>query len=210
MNEEAQNALLKSLEEPPSSIVFILITPYVKRILPTIQSRCWSMSFAPYDNKTLCEILQRYHNTPPDLSEKVALFSNGSVQIAVKLIDNNFEEILKQIIELLRYAMGRRYNKASTILESLVANESNDTIKHLLSFIMEWFSDVARHRECLEIVNFKEYSETIEKFNTRFSNVDLSAMTRRFEVLQNSIDQNINLNLIFLNLIFELSSLSLR
>jgi len=48
MNDQAQNALAKNLEEPPEGIIFILITSNKDKLLQTIQSRCWQINFEPY------------------------------------------------------------------------------------------------------------------------------------------------------------------
>ena len=53
MNEAAQNALLKNLEEPPPGVVFILITSFPERLRETIRSRCWNVNFDPLTNEDL-------------------------------------------------------------------------------------------------------------------------------------------------------------
>ena len=50
MNANTQNALLKSLEEPPPSTVFLLVTTQADRLLPTVRSRCQRLSLAPSDS----------------------------------------------------------------------------------------------------------------------------------------------------------------
>ena len=69
MNTEAQNALLKNLEEPPEGVIFILCTSSPEKLRETIRSRCWRINFQPLDDNQLYEILvekfallrQRYH-----------------------------------------------------------------------------------------------------------------------------------------------------
>jgi DNA polymerase III subunit delta' len=59
MNEKAQNALLKVLEEPAPTTVLILLVPGVRSVLPTIGSRCLRLAFSPLDEAALRTILQR-------------------------------------------------------------------------------------------------------------------------------------------------------
>ena len=57
MNQSAQNALLKTLEEPPEYAVFFLITQHPSVLLPTIRSRCTLVRFAPLEDEEVEEIL---------------------------------------------------------------------------------------------------------------------------------------------------------
>ena len=59
MRTEAQNALLKILEEPPKYGVFILLTDHPERLLPTVRSRCTELSLSPLDENTLRSALQK-------------------------------------------------------------------------------------------------------------------------------------------------------
>ena len=59
MRTEAQNALLKILEEPPKYGVFILLTDNPERLLPTVRSRCTELSLSPLDDNALRSALQK-------------------------------------------------------------------------------------------------------------------------------------------------------
>ncbi len=58
MNEQAQNALLKTIEEPPEYGVVILLTSNITALLPTIQSRCLIMEFRPLSNSIVEEFFE--------------------------------------------------------------------------------------------------------------------------------------------------------
>ncbi len=58
MNEKAQNALLKVLEEPAPTTVLLLLVPGVRAVLPTIASRCLRLMFSPLDESSLATILR--------------------------------------------------------------------------------------------------------------------------------------------------------
>ena len=74
MRTEAQNALLKILEEPPKYGVFILLTDNPERLLPTVRSRCTELSLSPLDDNTLRAALQKeFPNAQPeDISAAMA------------------------------------------------------------------------------------------------------------------------------------------
>src|SRR5689334_4293606 len=62
LNIAAQNALLKTLEEPPQESLIILIATSVGALLPTLRSRCLRLSFAPLSRREVADYLQKTHN----------------------------------------------------------------------------------------------------------------------------------------------------
>jgi DNA polymerase-3 subunit delta' len=84
MNDEAANALLKTLEEPPSYVVLILLTDRPTQVLPTIASRCQAVRFDPPTTEELAERLER-HGTPPDTAQAAARLSLGDGEKALRL-----------------------------------------------------------------------------------------------------------------------------
>ena len=79
MNEAAQNALLKNLEEPPRGVIFILITSYPQRLRETIRSRCWNINFDPLSLDDIVNILVENFKVDIKSAELAAPFSGGSV-----------------------------------------------------------------------------------------------------------------------------------
>jgi DNA polymerase-3 subunit delta' len=79
----AQNALLKTLEEPPSSSVFILITARPDALLPTVRSRCPRLTFRQLDPGEVAEVLIR-GGRPAAEARAVAAIADGSVGQALE------------------------------------------------------------------------------------------------------------------------------
>ena len=65
MNAESQNALLKSLEEPPSSVTFVLTTPNPKLLLPTVVSRCGLVAAEQEKNEDVNPLAKKFINLTP-------------------------------------------------------------------------------------------------------------------------------------------------
>ncbi|MBO4415897.1 MAG: DNA polymerase III subunit [Lachnospiraceae bacterium] len=84
MNEEAQNALLKTLEEPPEYAVILLLARNTGAFLQTILSRCVMLRFVPLDNDTIKGYLIKRLEIPDYFAKLCAAFSNGSIGRAVK------------------------------------------------------------------------------------------------------------------------------
>lgn len=86
MNPEAQNALLKTLEEPPEYIVLILITSNADNILNTVKSRCIKVTFEKLSNEEIKDILnERGFNT--NLDDNMYELFNGSIARALNILE---------------------------------------------------------------------------------------------------------------------------
>lgn len=101
MTKEAQNCLLKTLEEPPEFVVIILISSNENIILNTIKSRCMTIKFHNIDDKDLLEYAKNileYEN----ISENLLKSFDGSIGKAIKLKDNkdNYDKIENLISNL--------------------------------------------------------------------------------------------------------------
>ena len=210
MNETAQNALLKSLEEPPEGIVFIFITSDKEKLLPTIQSRCWQVNFEPLSFDSVAKILINNFTIEKELAEKVAKFSEGSPLTALDLINNQFENILTRTISILRFSLAKKYHSAYKELAEFLKNNSEQSINILARMIKTWLNDVIKNRHSIFNYYFSEYAETLSKFNTRFTNTDINKIFYSIDNLERLQTKNVNLNVVSLNLIFEIASLSIR
>jgi DNA polymerase-3 subunit delta' len=76
---EAQNALLKTLEEPPPASVFVLITSRPDLLLPTVRSRCQRLRFGPLTPGEVADVLVRDHGVAPAEAHAAAAAADGSV-----------------------------------------------------------------------------------------------------------------------------------
>ncbi len=98
MNEQAQNALLKVLEEPPTYATIILITSNKEKIIQTIKSRVIEMKFDKLTNEEIEEILKQ---KKLEYTKDSIDFANGSVKKAVEFLEDENFEISKEVARLL-------------------------------------------------------------------------------------------------------------
>jgi len=208
MNEQAQNALLKNLEEPPKGVIFILITPYPGLLRETIRSRCWNLNFNPLNNYELKGILVSYFNIEPNIAESVAPFSNGSITSALNLLETDFYSLLDKVISVLRYSFAKKYQSALDEISYFLKEDSANRMKILVQMIIIWLNDIQRLRIGNHDFFFNQYSETLEKFNLSFPLIKLNDTVVRIDYFGSIIPNNINLNLIAVNIIYELSALA--
>lgn len=210
MNEEAQNALLKNLEEPPEGIIFILTTPFPEQLRETIRSRCWIINFQPLETADIKNILISSFNTEKTAAESIAPFSNGSVTEALNLLQYDMSLLKEKTILILRYSFGKRYHSAMEEFDSFISEQGSDAYKILVLMIIAWLNDLQKYRAGLTDYFFEDYAETLQKFNLKFSDVTLNEIVYKLDRFASLIKNNINLNTLSLNMITELSLLTQR
>jgi DNA polymerase III subunit delta' len=208
MNEEAQNALLKNLEEPPENVIFILTTAFPSRLRETIRSRCWKVAFDPLSEENIIKILCEKFNQPEELAVAVAPFSNGSVLTALELTELDFYKLKEKTISVLRYSLGKRYNSALEELNSILSDQKLDSIELIVKMILTWLNDLYKYRTGIKTFFYKDYEETLEKFNTRFPEANLTEAAKNIDRLATVVKNNVNQNLLSVNLIYEISSIT--
>lgn len=208
MNEEAQNALLKNLEEPPAGVIFILCTAYPEKLRETIRSRCWKIHFQPLDNNDLVYVLTKYFKVDENLAREVTPFSEGSTQGAMLLLENDFEELREKTIRILRNSFAKRYHSALTEFEDALSVSDQLKIKLLIKMLLIWLNDFQKFRlKKLDNIFYTKHLETLEKFNSKFPDIEISSVTNNLDKISSYLKNNINLNLAVSNIIFQLSSL---
>ncbi|MDR1701019.1 MAG: DNA polymerase III subunit, partial [Lachnoclostridium sp.] len=84
MTEAAQNALLKTIEEPPEYAVIILMTNNINRLLPTVRSRCMNLEFGPITTSAIEEYLLKHYPISEDLAKTSAIFAQGNLGKAIR------------------------------------------------------------------------------------------------------------------------------
>ena len=111
----AQNALLKTLEEPPASSVFILVTSRPDSLLATVRSRCSVARFARLAASDVAAVLERDHRYARRDALAAAAAADGSVRRALDIEAGDVADARSTVGELLRSARGR--SDARTRLE---------------------------------------------------------------------------------------------
>lgn len=141
INIQGQNAMLKTIEEPPSYAIIILVCENIASLLPTIKSRCIVVRFNPINSKEMTEYLQGKGIT--GVQQKVfEKISNGSIGVVNDILnDETYLEIRKKSIDYLK-----RLEKAQIIeLYDMVKEITDDkeNIERILEFWLLWYRDIA-------------------------------------------------------------------
>jgi DNA polymerase-3 subunit delta' len=138
MTREAANALLKTLEEPPPSNVFVLVTSREQEIPPTVRSRCMRVGFGPLS----LEIVRSYFETVLGLerpkAEVFASLSSGSIASGLFWMDAENFRMRERIAEFLAGKKGG-FASASLVAERIAAKGSE---REYLAFLLTFLRDV--------------------------------------------------------------------
>ena len=107
LEHEAQNSLLKALEEPPPGTMFILTTAVPGLLLPTVRSRCMRLRFGRLTADEIASGLTRDHAYSDVDARQAAPLADGSLGQALALIDNDLTMFRELAMGLLRNSAGR-------------------------------------------------------------------------------------------------------
>lgn len=140
MTPAAQNALLKTLEEPPAYAVLLLLADGTSAFLPTIMSRCVTLPLRPVAEKAVEDCLRERFGAEEDRARLCARFSGGSIGRAALLLENeNFAALREKTILLLhKIEKTDAAELASFAKEAASENETQD----LIDLILTWNRDL--------------------------------------------------------------------
>lgn len=213
MRQEASNALLKVLEEPPQKSVIILTTSKINSLPPTIIGRCQKIYFEPLALNLIKEKLKKdfkFQFSEKDI-ELSARLSVGSYSRAVELLEIGIEEIRQTAINFLVSLIKDDYAETVYITRSITSKNSREKIKYFLFFLNSWFNDLLKVRflqnqkEKTPIVNY-DMLERLIRFNTNYPDVKIFDIVNSIEECDKLIYQNVHLPLVILNLSFNLKN----
>ena len=114
LEPQAQNALLKSLEEPPPGTIFILTTAMPAALLPTVRSRCMRLRFGRLTVAELTTALMRHLEYGEAEAREAAALADGSIAQALALADEDLAEYRNLAMRMLATA-ARRSDPASRL-----------------------------------------------------------------------------------------------
>lgn len=128
LNASAQNALLKTLEEPPRYVVIILIASSIANILPTIISRVNKISFDKLESKDIENYIKNKYNK--SLNENMLRYIDGSIGLATKIVEEELESKFNEIDKLYDILV-----KKDTVESIMLAQKIDFSNKNMLEYL---------------------------------------------------------------------------
>lgn len=141
MNEQAQNALLKTIEEPPAYGIILLLTSNLSRLLPTILSRCTVLNLKPVEDEKIISLLTRKYQIPDYRAKTCAAFAKGNVGAAISMaVSDDFTELLGRVLHIAKTIGERDVYELSTWAKEIAADK--ETPLQIIDMLMTWYRDV--------------------------------------------------------------------
>ncbi|MEK9629402.1 MAG: DNA polymerase III subunit delta' [Nitrospinota bacterium] len=206
MNLQAANSFLKTLEEPPSATILILISSHPFKLLPTIISRCQTIKFQPLIPENVKKILQESFSEE-EVDENTITFrtlrSRGSVKKALAEDMEDIANIRKEIVNLLELISFDRMDIVFSHAKSWASQ--SDQWETLLNELMELVRDLAFFRSgCSEseIYN-RDIATTLKPLAQKRSVKSWLDMFHAIHNTKMALSGNANAQLFFENMLID-------
>ncbi|SJT40791.1 ATP-binding protein [Clostridioides difficile] len=195
MTVEAQNALLKTLEEPPNYAIIILVTNNKESLLETIKSRCDIIKFSPIP----IEDLKRYLiNTgiEEERAQLLAIFSRGSIENALNLSQSSeFSMMREDIQQYIQIMLDKNIVEVLNIPNNM--EKYRGKIIALLDMMINYFRDIILLKENVNknmLINVDKLV-FIQNMSGKISYSQLSKIIDIIEDAKSKIKSNCNFNI---------------
>ena len=196
MTVEAQNALLKTLEEPPEYAIIILITENKETLLDTIKSRCEILKFTPLSIIDIQRYLIDKHNMDENKAKYISSFSRGSISKAIELINSEeFKNIRSNIQNLIDLIIEGNIVEILDLTSSLEQYKEN--IVDTLDIMITYFRDIMIIKENANremIINIDQLIY-LQNLNIKISYSQVSTIIDIIEGTKKKLNSNCNFNI---------------
>lgn len=196
MTPQAQNALLKTIEEPPAYAIIILLTSNVDALLPTIVSRCVTLYLkALSDDLVKGYLMERLH-VPDYQAEIDASFAQGNIGKAVEVATSEeFVEMTERAVQILKYARRMELNELAEIVKKISGDRKK--AQEYLDLFKIWFRDVLMFKATREVDNlvFKNELNHIKEQAKNSSYEGLEEILGAIDKAKVRLNANVNFDL---------------
>ena len=145
LSQGAATALLKTLEEPPDQVIFILAATDSDRLLPTISSRCQTYRLRPIRQSVIAEHLRSQHGAEEEAAEEIARLSEGRIGWAISTVADSsvleaIEEKITTVESVVRAGLETRFEYAEKLARAF--GRDRDAVRDELVIWLEWWRDM--------------------------------------------------------------------
>ena len=196
MTPQAQNALLKTIEEPPEYAVILLLTNNIGGLLPTIQSRCVRLDLKVVDDGLVKKYLMEQMEIPDYKADVCVAFAQGNMGKAIMLATSEyFNEIKEEVVHLLRN------------IDEMNVSELMDAVKKCMTYKMEindyldmiaiWYRDVLIYK-ATKNVDRVVFSDQLRYIKARASKSSYEGIEKILDAIEKAkarLKANVNFEL---------------
>lgn len=203
MTIQAQNALLKTLEEPPEYTVIILLTANIEILLPTIRSRCVVLSMKPVENKLMRKYLMEDLHVPDYQADICVAFARGNVGKAKSLASSEeFENIKDEAVTVLKYIKDMETGELISTIKKM--SEFKVDIYDYLDILTIWYRDVLLYKATKDVndLTFKDELKYIKKQADESAYEGIETIIKAIDKTKTRLNANVNFELALELLLF--------
>ena len=197
MTPQAQNAILKTIEEPPSYAVFLLLTENAETLLPTINSRCVMLKLRNIKDTLIKKYLMENLEIPDYKADMCTAFAQGNMGCAIMLANSDhFNEIREEAVQLLKHISEMELNEIVAAVKNISVYKLE--ITDYLDIIMIWYRDVLLYKATKEIdkVVFKDQLQSIKEQARKSSYEGIELILESLEKAKARLKANVNFDLV--------------
>ena len=196
LTQQAQNALLKTIEEPPAYAIIMLLTANEGMLLPTIKSRCVTLTMKPVPLPLIRQYLMEELQIPDYRADICAAFSQGNVGKAKRLaLSDSFGEMLEHALHMVKYISEM---EPSDLVEDLKKiNTYKMDIQDYLDLLTVWYRDVLMFKvtKDMNLLIFKDEYKMINETGEKVDYAGLEAILAAIDTARTRLNANVNMEL---------------
>lgn len=196
MTMQAQNALLKTLEEPPAYGMILILTTNKNALLPTIVSRCIVLNMKPVEDELLKKYLMETMEIPDYKADICVAFARGNIGKARMLASSEeFEEIREEAVTLMKYIGEMEINEIVAAIKKI--NQFKLEVSDYLDIISVWYRDVLLFKATNDanLLIFKEEIPYIKKAAGKSDYEGIETILKALDTAKSRLNANVNFDL---------------
>lgn len=196
MTVQAQNALLKTLEEPPEYVVLLILTTNMDSLLPTILSRCVVLNMKPVKDNQIKKFLMDNMGIPSYKADVCVAFARGNVGKARLLANSEeFDKVKEEAITLLKYINEMEINEVVAAIKKI--NEYKFDVNDYLDILSIWYRDVLLFKATHDANDliFREEIQYIRRIADRSTYEGIEQIIDALEKSKQRLNANVNFDL---------------
>ena len=197
MNIQAQNALLKTMEEPPSYAVLLLLTTNADSFLPTILSRCVRLDLKAVPDSMIRKFLMEEKQVPSYQADICVAFAQGNVGKAIALASSdNFNEMKNSALQLIKRLNDIDLYEMMEAVKQI--SEYKLEIQDYFDLMMIWYRDVLLYKATADAnrLIFQEEIYSIKKEASHSSYEGIENILKALETAKVRLKANVNFELL--------------
>ena len=197
MNTQAQNALLKTIEEPPAYGVILLLTTNADSFLPTILSRCITLNLKSVNEDLIKDYLMKKYQIPDYQADVCAAFAQGNVGKAIQLASSGeFNELKASALSLVKKLDDMDLYELNECIKQI--NDFKPKIGEYFDLLTLWFRDVLYMKATNDVNNliFKDEVYDIKKQAAKRSYSGIENILQALEQAKVRLNANVNFDLV--------------